>query len=66
MQRYSAKWGELRVRVLAAALCHSDLLVINGSRPWTLPVVLGHELPVQSLSPMPTCAISRSVIVSCS
>lgn len=35
--------GELCIRVLAAGLCHSDLSVINGSRPRPLPMVLGHE-----------------------
>ncbi len=35
--------GEICVRVLAAGLCHSDLSVINGSRPRTMPIVLGHE-----------------------
>lgn len=35
--------GELLVRVLAAGLCHSDLSVIDGSRPRPLPLVLGHE-----------------------
>ena len=35
--------GELRVRVLAAGLCHSDLSVIDGSRPRVIPMVLGHE-----------------------
>ena len=35
--------GELRVKVLAAGLCHSDLSVINGSRPRPMPMVLGHE-----------------------
>jgi Zn-dependent alcohol dehydrogenase len=35
--------GELCVRVLAAGLCHSDLSVINGSRPRPMPIVLGHE-----------------------
>lgn len=35
--------GELLVRVLAAGLCHSDLSVIDGSRPRALPMVLGHE-----------------------
>ena len=35
--------GEIRVRTLAAGLCHSDLSVINGSRPRPLPMVLGHE-----------------------
>lgn len=35
--------GELRVRLLAAGLCHSDLSVIDGSRPRGMPMVLGHE-----------------------
>lgn len=34
---------EICVRVLAAGLCHSDLSVIDGSRPRPLPMVLGHE-----------------------
>jgi Zn-dependent alcohol dehydrogenase len=35
--------GELCVRVLAAGLCHSDLSVIDCSRPRPMPMVLGHE-----------------------
>jgi alcohol dehydrogenase len=35
--------GELLVRIRAAGLCHSDLSVINGSRPRVMPMVLGHE-----------------------
>ena len=35
--------GDLCVRVLAAGLCHSDLSVIDGSRPRPMPMVLGHE-----------------------
>ena len=35
--------GEIMVRILAAGLCHSDLSVIDGSRPRPLPMVLGHE-----------------------
>ena len=35
--------GELRVRVHAAGLCHSDLSVVDGSRPRPVPMVLGHE-----------------------
>ncbi|WP_193187935.1 zinc-dependent alcohol dehydrogenase family protein [Nisaea sediminum] len=35
--------GELLVRVIGGGLCHSDLSVINGSRPRPLPLVLGHE-----------------------
>jgi alcohol dehydrogenase len=34
---------ELAVRIKAAGLCHSDLSVIDGSRPRPLPMVLGHE-----------------------
>jgi alcohol dehydrogenase len=35
--------GELRVKVHAAGLCHSDLSAINGDRPWPVPIVPGHE-----------------------
>jgi Zn-dependent alcohol dehydrogenase len=35
--------GEIQVRVRAAGLCHSDLSVINGSRPRVMPMALGHE-----------------------
>ena len=35
--------GEVLVRVRAAGLCHSDLSVINGDRPRTVPMALGHE-----------------------
>jgi Zn-dependent alcohol dehydrogenase len=35
--------GELLIKILAAGLCHSDLSVIDGSRPRVMPMVLGHE-----------------------
>src|SRR5690606_11345802 len=35
--------GEVLVRIRAAGLCHSDLSVINGSRPRPMPMALGHE-----------------------
>lgn len=35
--------GEIRVKMAAAGLCHSDLSVINGDRPRDMPVALGHE-----------------------
>jgi len=35
--------GEVLVEVGAAGLCHSDLSVINGSRPRVMPMALGHE-----------------------
>ncbi|MBB2198783.1 alcohol dehydrogenase catalytic domain-containing protein [Gluconacetobacter sp. 1c LMG 22058] len=34
---------EVLVRIMAAGLCHSDLSVINASRPRPMPMVLGHE-----------------------
>ena len=35
--------GEVLVKMGAAGLCHSDLSVINGTRLWPLPIVIGHE-----------------------
>ncbi len=35
--------GEVLVAIAAAGLCHSDLSVIDGSRPRVMPMVLGHE-----------------------
>ncbi|HEX8101123.1 MAG TPA: zinc-dependent alcohol dehydrogenase family protein [Solirubrobacteraceae bacterium] len=35
--------SEVLLKVRAAGLCHSDLSVINGSRPRVMPMVLGHE-----------------------
>ncbi|HEY3283744.1 MAG TPA: Zn-dependent alcohol dehydrogenase [Armatimonadota bacterium] len=34
---------EVRVRMAAAGVCHSDLHVITGDRPRPVPMVLGHE-----------------------
>ena len=35
--------GELLIRVGAAGLCHSDLSVVDGTRPRPVPLALGHE-----------------------
>ncbi|WP_300681873.1 alcohol dehydrogenase catalytic domain-containing protein [Nocardioides sp.] len=35
---------EVRVRVLACGLCHSDLHMLDGTLPTTMPTVLGHEI----------------------
>lgn len=35
--------GEVLVEIAGAGLCHSDLSVIDGSRPRVMPMVLGHE-----------------------
>ncbi|MCI3272303.1 Zn-dependent alcohol dehydrogenase [Streptomyces cylindrosporus] len=35
--------GEVLVAISAAGLCHSDLAVVDGTIPFPVPVVLGHE-----------------------
>lgn len=35
--------GEVLVEIVAAGLCHSDLSVIDGSRPRVMPMIMGHE-----------------------
>ena len=35
--------GEVLVETVGAGLCHSDLSVVDGSRPRPLPMILGHE-----------------------
>lgn len=39
----SPEYGEVMVKIIAAGVCHSDLSVINGTRPRPVPMVLGHE-----------------------
>ncbi|MHB1487210.1 MAG: Zn-dependent alcohol dehydrogenase [Acidimicrobiales bacterium] len=34
---------EVKIKIMAAGVCHSDLSVINGTIAWPSPVVLGHE-----------------------
>lgn len=35
--------GDVRVRIEAASICHTDLDVLQGTRPVPLPIVLGRE-----------------------
>ena len=35
--------GEVTVRMVASGICHSDLNVLDGTAPASLPIVLGHE-----------------------
>ncbi len=37
------KAGELKIKLAACGVCHSDLSVINGLLPLPKPIVLGHE-----------------------
>ncbi|MFN2613661.1 MAG: Zn-dependent alcohol dehydrogenase [Actinomycetota bacterium] len=39
----SPRQGEVRVRIKATGVCHSDLSLQNGTLPWPLPSVIGHE-----------------------
>ena len=48
--------GEVRVRIEAAGVCHSDLHYVNGDLPAKLPLVVGHEGAgvVEALGPRTT------------
>lgn len=35
--------GEVLVRIGATGVCHSDVSIANGTLPWPVPAVLGHE-----------------------
>jgi alcohol dehydrogenase len=37
------EYGEVLVEISGAGLCHSDLSVLDGSRPRVMPMVMGHE-----------------------
>jgi S-(hydroxymethyl)glutathione dehydrogenase / alcohol dehydrogenase len=39
----SPRGGEVAVRLCASGVCHSDLHTIDGSFPWPLPAIFGHE-----------------------
>ena len=51
--------GEVLVELAAAGLCHSDLSVIDGSRPRVMPMVLGHEAAGIAARGRPRSAIGR-------
>ena len=35
--------GEVRVKIAAVGICHTDLGVLDGHIPWKLPAIVGHE-----------------------
>ena len=57
--------GEVRVAIKAAGLCHSDLSVIDGSIPYPVPVVLGHEGAgvVESVGPQVTSVREGDAVI---
>ena len=45
--------GEVRIKVQACGICHSDVLVKDGLIPWIqYPRIPGHELPHRRRSPL--------------
>ncbi|MBK9179357.1 MAG: Zn-dependent alcohol dehydrogenase [Acidimicrobiales bacterium] len=59
--------GEVRVRMVASGVCHSDLSVNNGTIPLPMPVVLGHEGAgiVEEIGPGVTrVAVGDHIVVS--
>ncbi|SCF31285.1 S-(hydroxymethyl)glutathione dehydrogenase / alcohol dehydrogenase [Micromonospora mirobrigensis] len=58
--------GELRVRIRAAGLCHSDLSMVNGTMPVPFPLVLGHEAAgvVAGTGPGTTLPVGTQVVLN--
>jgi S-(hydroxymethyl)glutathione dehydrogenase/alcohol dehydrogenase len=59
--------GEVRVRIAAAGVCHSDLHVVQGDWPLPMPVVLGHEgsgTVVEVGADVTTLAVGDPVVLS--
>ena len=45
--------GEVRIKVVASGVCHSDLSVQNGTIPRPTPIVLGHEFSGEVVEVVP-------------
>jgi alcohol dehydrogenase len=59
--------GEIRVRMEAAGLCHSDLSVVDGNRVRPVPMLLGHEAAgrVEELGPgVDDLEVGRRVVMT--
>lgn len=62
------KEGEVRVRVISNALCHTDLYTKDGHDPEGLfPVILGHEASaiVESVGPGVTTVQTGDIVIPC-
>ena len=55
--------GEVRIRVLASGVCHSDLHVRDGDWPRPTPMVMGHEGAgvVEAVGPGTTLRVGQPV-----
>ncbi|MEU7808991.1 MULTISPECIES: alcohol dehydrogenase catalytic domain-containing protein [unclassified Micromonospora] len=58
--------GELRVRIRAAGICHSDLAMVDGTLAPAYPLVLGHEATgvVAEAGPGTTIAVGTPVVLN--
>ncbi|RQX17069.1 alcohol dehydrogenase, partial [Micromonospora chalcea] len=58
--------GELRVRIRAAGICHSDLAMVDGTLAPAYPLVLGHEATgvVAEAGPDTTIAVGTPVVLN--
>jgi S-(hydroxymethyl)glutathione dehydrogenase / alcohol dehydrogenase len=59
--------GEVRIRIMATGVCHSDLSGMNGTIPTPVPAVLGHEGAGEVVAlgeDVTTVAVGDHVIVS--
>src|SRR4051812_32903023 len=58
--------GEIRVRLSAIGVCHSDYHYMRGDLPCPLPIVLGHEGAGEVISVGPGVTRSKPVTGWCS
>jgi Zn-dependent alcohol dehydrogenase len=59
--------GEVRVKLMAAGLCHSDVSVMQGAIPWSAPAVIGHEgagIVIEVGANVSTVGVGEHVIIS--
>ena len=58
---------ELLVRTVAAGLCHSDLLFLDGDWPHPVPTILGHEVTgvVEAVGPDVTAFGPGDTVIGC-
>lgn len=59
--------NDVRVRMKASGLCHSDVAVQTGELPFALPMILGHEgagVVTEAGEAVTTCAVGDHVVLS--
>ena len=59
--------NDVRIKVKASGLCHSDVACQTGELPFPLPMILGHEgsgIVVEAGDAVTTCAVGDHVVLS--